>query len=304
MGLRHRSLPVFGVQFHPESIASQHGHALLANFLAMRAGRKRARPRRLIAALAAAGMSSNLKPVLARLAMGETLDEDEAEDAFGIIMAGEATPAQIAGLLMAMRVRGETVAEMTGAVRAMRARMSTVEAPPDAIDVVGTGGDNAGSLNISTAVAFVLAGMRRAGREARQPRPEFADRGRRRARAHSASTLTSRSIGCPPSSARAGARSCSPRVTTPPSGMRQARASNSEPGRSSTCSARWRIRPGCAGSSPACSPPSGCGRWPRRWDGSGPRRPGSCMARGSMSSRSRARTSSLRGAMTRCTVSR
>jgi anthranilate phosphoribosyltransferase len=102
-------------------------------------------------------MSSNLKPVLARLAMGETLDEGEAEDAFGIIMTGEATPAQIAGLLMAMRVRVETVAEMTGAVRAMRARMSTVEAPPDAIDVVGTGGDNAGSLNISTAVAFVLA---------------------------------------------------------------------------------------------------------------------------------------------------
>ncbi len=102
-------------------------------------------------------MLNNLKPVLARLATGGTLDEDEAEAAFGIIMAGEATPAQIAGLLMAMRVRGETVAEMTGAVRAMRARMSRIEAPPGAIDVVGTGGDNAGSLNISTAVAFVLA---------------------------------------------------------------------------------------------------------------------------------------------------
>ncbi|MBV9653615.1 MAG: anthranilate phosphoribosyltransferase [Acetobacteraceae bacterium] len=102
-------------------------------------------------------MSTNLKPVLARLAAGETLDEAAAEHAFGIIMAGEATPAQIAALLMAMRVRGETVAEMTGAVRAMRACMAPVEAPPGAIDVVGTGGDNAGSLNISTAVAFVLA---------------------------------------------------------------------------------------------------------------------------------------------------
>jgi anthranilate phosphoribosyltransferase len=103
-------------------------------------------------------MSNNLKPVLARVALGETLTETEAEDAFGIIMSGEATPAQIAGLLMAMRVRGETVAEMAGAARAMRARMLAVEAPEGAIDVCGTGGDNAGTLNVSTAVTFVLAG--------------------------------------------------------------------------------------------------------------------------------------------------
>ena len=103
-------------------------------------------------------MSGNLKPTLARVAAGETLTEDEAEEAFGIIMAGEATPAQIAGLVMAMRVRRETVAEIAGAVRAMRARMTAVVAPPDAIDVVGTGGDASGSLNISTAVTFVLAG--------------------------------------------------------------------------------------------------------------------------------------------------
>ena len=103
-------------------------------------------------------LSASLKPVLARLAAGDTLDEVEAEDAFGIIMAGEATPAQIAGLLMAMRVRGETVAELAGAVRAMRARMVRIDAPDDAIDVCGTGGDCAGTLNVSTAVAFVLAG--------------------------------------------------------------------------------------------------------------------------------------------------
>jgi len=102
---------------------------------------------------------TNLKPVLARLATGETLSAADAEDAFGVIMSGEATPAQIAGLLMAMRVRGETVAELTGAVRAMRARMLAVEAPADAMDVCGTGGDNAGTLNVSTAVTFVLAGL-------------------------------------------------------------------------------------------------------------------------------------------------
>ena len=101
---------------------------------------------------------NTLKPVLARVAAGETLAESEAEAAFGIIMAGEATPAQIAGLLMAMRVRGETVAELTGAVRAMRARMHAIEAPPGTIDIVGTGGDASGSLNISTATALVVAG--------------------------------------------------------------------------------------------------------------------------------------------------
>jgi anthranilate phosphoribosyltransferase len=100
----------------------------------------------------------SLKPVLARLAVGECLAESEAEHAFGLIMGGEATPAQIAGLLMAMRVRGETVAEMTGALRAMRARMIAIEAPPETIDIVGTGGDGAGTLNISTASALVVAG--------------------------------------------------------------------------------------------------------------------------------------------------
>lgn len=103
-------------------------------------------------------MITTLKPVLAALAQGETLSADDSEEAFGLIMSGEATPAQIAGMLMAMRVRGETVAEMTGAVRAMRARMIEVDAPAGAIDVCGTGGDGAATLNVSTAVTFVLAG--------------------------------------------------------------------------------------------------------------------------------------------------
>ncbi len=102
-------------------------------------------------------MPSDLKPLIARLAAGETLSEDAAQAAFDIIMAGDATPAQIGGLLMAMRVRGETVAEITGAVRAMRARMTAIEAPAGAIDVCGTGGDGAGTLNVSTAVTFVIA---------------------------------------------------------------------------------------------------------------------------------------------------
>jgi anthranilate phosphoribosyltransferase len=102
-------------------------------------------------------MSQDLKPTLARLAGGETLSSGEAEAAFTVIMSGEATPAQIGALLMAMRVRGETVPEIAGAVRAMRARMTPIVAPPDAIDVCGTGGDGVGTLNISSAVTFVVA---------------------------------------------------------------------------------------------------------------------------------------------------
>ncbi len=101
---------------------------------------------------------NDLKPTLARLASGATLSAEEAEQAFGVVMSGEATPAQIAGMLMAMRVRRETVPELTGAVRAMLSRMVRVAAPAGAIDVCGTGGDAAGTLNVSTAVTFVLAG--------------------------------------------------------------------------------------------------------------------------------------------------
>src|SRR5271163_4549753 len=102
-------------------------------------------------------MNLSLKPVLARLGAGETLSEAEAEAAFGVVMDGAATPAQIGGMLMAMRARGETVAELTGAVTAMRRRMTKVAAPANAMDVCGTGGDGAASLNVSTAVTFVLA---------------------------------------------------------------------------------------------------------------------------------------------------
>ena len=102
-------------------------------------------------------MSQDLKPALARLAVGESLSADDAEAAFAVIMSGEATPAQIGALLMAMRIRGETVPEIAGAVRAMRARMTAIAAPEGAIDVCGTGGDGAGTLNVSSAVTFVVA---------------------------------------------------------------------------------------------------------------------------------------------------
>ena len=103
-------------------------------------------------------MSDEMKPFLAKVADGDSLTVDEAEAAFDIIMSGDATEAQIGALLMALRVRGETVDEITGAVRTMRAKALPVNAPEGAIDVVGTGGDGSGTYNISTAAAIVTAG--------------------------------------------------------------------------------------------------------------------------------------------------
>jgi anthranilate phosphoribosyltransferase len=102
-------------------------------------------------------MSEGLKPFIGRAAAGP-LTRREAEAAFAAIMAGEATPAQIGGFLMALRTRGETVDEYAAAATAMRAKCVRVHAPEGAIDIVGTGGDAKGTLNISTAAAFVVAG--------------------------------------------------------------------------------------------------------------------------------------------------
>ncbi|MBW7849028.1 MAG: anthranilate phosphoribosyltransferase [Rhodospirillales bacterium] len=101
--------------------------------------------------------ASVMKSLIARVAAGERLSEADAEAAFEIIMSGDATPAQIGGFLVGLRVRGETVEEITGAARIMRAKAAHIEAPPGAIDTCGTGGDAAGTFNISTAAALVVA---------------------------------------------------------------------------------------------------------------------------------------------------
>jgi anthranilate phosphoribosyltransferase len=98
-----------------------------------------------------------LQPVLARLAQGAELTESEAELLFEAIVAGSAFPAQIGAALMALAARGETVEELTAAVRVMRRHLVPISGGADAIDCCGTGGDGHGTLNISTAVAFVVA---------------------------------------------------------------------------------------------------------------------------------------------------
>lgn len=99
-----------------------------------------------------------MKYLIAKVASGAALSAEDSASAFDLLTSGEATAAQVGAFLMALRVRGETDAEITGAARALRAKMIPVEAPPDAIDVVGTGGDDSGSYNISTCAALIVAG--------------------------------------------------------------------------------------------------------------------------------------------------
>ena len=103
-------------------------------------------------------MSDAFKPLLAKLADGQTLDEDDAELFFAASLRGEPTPAQVAAAVTAMRLRGETVGEITACARAMRRAAIHLDHPYEVIDVCGTGGDGLHTLNISTAVGFVAAG--------------------------------------------------------------------------------------------------------------------------------------------------
>lgn len=102
--------------------------------------------------------AKELKRLITRVADGETLSEPDMLAALDLLMSGVAPPVAMGAFLMALRVRGETIPEITGAAKFLRARMTTVDAPPTAVDIVGTGGDSHGTFNISTAATFVAAG--------------------------------------------------------------------------------------------------------------------------------------------------
>jgi anthranilate phosphoribosyltransferase len=102
-------------------------------------------------------MNSGFQSFLKRLVGGEVLDAEDSAHAFGAIMAGSVSEAEIASFLTALAIRGPSEDEIVGAARAMRAAMTSIAAPPDAIDLCGTGGDGHGTLSISTATAFVVA---------------------------------------------------------------------------------------------------------------------------------------------------
>jgi anthranilate synthase/phosphoribosyltransferase len=203
MGMRHRTLPLEGVQFHPESVLTPEGPHLLANFL-RQAGEGEAgildaatgtfatrgltdpgspdepgphdvpAPAPTVARAAVPGptvapapgsppapvpaaSAEAISEALHRVVDGETLSFDAARAAMGAVMDGAATPSQLAALLVALRMRGETVDELAGFAAAMRDRVVRVEAPPGTVDTCGTGGDRSGTFNISTAAALVVA---------------------------------------------------------------------------------------------------------------------------------------------------
>jgi anthranilate synthase/phosphoribosyltransferase len=159
MALRHKTYPTIGVQFHPESILTEYGHELLSNFLQIESPKKgRINP---VKGGKEGGVIMPIRTAINKVMSGESLNAAEAEEVMSQIMAGEATPAQIGGYLMALRVKGETVEEITGSAQAMRraaVRVKTVTPPEELVDTCGTGGSGSGTFNISTTAAFVVAG--------------------------------------------------------------------------------------------------------------------------------------------------
>ena len=155
MALKHKEMPVYGIQFHPESILTEMGMRILENFLTDVAGIDIENRKKEIDMTTM--NQETLKPFLAKIVEGNHLTTEESYKAMDCIMSGNATEAQIASFLTGLRMNGETPEEITGFARVMRAKAAVVPEETEAIDIVGTGGDLANSFNISTTSSFVIA---------------------------------------------------------------------------------------------------------------------------------------------------
>ncbi|MDR2140360.1 MAG: anthranilate phosphoribosyltransferase [Deltaproteobacteria bacterium] len=150
MALAYDAWPWAGVQFHPESVLTPQGRNLLANFLGAPPSKEKAK----------ADTPKPLSEVFEALGLGRDLNEEEAEQVFERLMAGELSMAQAGALLLALRVKGETALEVAAAATAVLRRAQRVDPVPGAsLDVVGTGGDNRFSFNCSTGTALTCAAL-------------------------------------------------------------------------------------------------------------------------------------------------
>ncbi|MCD7958134.1 MAG: bifunctional anthranilate synthase component II/anthranilate phosphoribosyltransferase [Ruminococcus sp.] len=152
MALAHKEFPIYGLQFHPESMLTPEGKRMLANFLNLVPGVQVPVP-----AAKAEAPKTALCQYIAKVVDGNNMTETEAAGAMDVIMSGNATNAQIASLLTAMRIKGETTEEITGFAKGMREKANHIEGCENTIDIVGTGGDLANSFNISTTASFIIA---------------------------------------------------------------------------------------------------------------------------------------------------
>jgi len=142
MALRHRELPIEGVQFHPESILTRYGKRLLHNFIAGKTEQ------------------IQIKEALDKVISGIDLSRSEAAGVMETVMSGDATPAQVSALITGLRLKGETVEEISGCAQIMREKARTIRTPEGrtVVDTCGTGGDKSNTFNISTAAGLIAAG--------------------------------------------------------------------------------------------------------------------------------------------------
>ncbi len=157
MALEHKRFPFFGVQFHPESILTREGEKILQRFIEITESSKNMSTELSQAEKGERSMSG-IREALNKLSVGENLAEELAAQVMKELLAGDVAPSQVGALLLGLRIKGETAEEIAGFARVLRGLSHTIPAPATTVDTCGTGGDSAGTFNISTTAAFVVAG--------------------------------------------------------------------------------------------------------------------------------------------------